>query len=59
MHRVTALAASALRAARDERGQTMAEYAVLLGIISVGLLLALTTIGLTVDGFFLSFSNGI
>jgi Flp pilus assembly pilin Flp len=32
----------------------MAEYALLLGLISVALILALTTMGLTVNGFFTS-----
>ena len=54
MHRVIALCARTRRAARDESGQTMAEYGLLLGIISIGLLLAVTTIGVTVNGFFMS-----
>ena len=52
MHRVTGLSARARRAGRQEPGQTMAEYALLLGLISVALILALTSIGLTVSGFF-------
>jgi Flp pilus assembly pilin Flp len=33
-----------------ERGQTMAEYVIVLGIISVGILLALTALGGSVSG---------
>jgi Flp pilus assembly pilin Flp len=33
---------------RRETGQTMAEYAVMLGLISVGLVLALTNLGSTI-----------
>ena len=33
-----------------ERGQTMAEYVVVLGIISVGILLAMTALGGSVSG---------
>ena len=33
-----------------ERGQTMAEYVIVLGIISVGILLAMTALGGSVSG---------
>jgi Flp pilus assembly pilin Flp len=36
------------RIRRDEIAQTMAEYAVVLGLISVGLVLALTDLGATI-----------
>lgn len=32
----------------EERGQTAAEYAVVLGLISIGLVLALTSLGATI-----------
>ena len=58
MHRVIARCARAQRP-REDRGQTMAEYGILLGLISVAIILALTTIGVTVTGFFMSVANAI
>ena len=39
-----------VRYGRRERGQTMAEYVVVLGIISVGILVALGALGGSVSG---------
>ncbi|MDX6560979.1 MAG: Flp/Fap pilin component [Gaiellales bacterium] len=39
-----------LRLRQRERGQTMAEYAVVLGIISVGILVALSALGGSISG---------
>ncbi len=43
----------------DEAGQTMAEYGLILSLLSVALILALTTIGTTISGFFTSFAAGL
>jgi Flp pilus assembly pilin Flp len=42
-----------------ERGQTMAEYVVVLGIISVTILLALGALGGSISGQFNRISSGI
>jgi Flp pilus assembly pilin Flp len=39
-----------VRLRQRERGQTMAEYAVVLGIISVGILVALGALGGSISG---------
>jgi Flp pilus assembly pilin Flp len=39
-----------VRLRQRERGQTMAEYAVVLGIISVGVLIALSALGGSISG---------
>ncbi|MDX6598409.1 MAG: Flp/Fap pilin component [Gaiellales bacterium] len=39
-----------VRLRQRERGQTMAEYAVVLGIISVGILVALSALGGSISG---------
>jgi Flp pilus assembly pilin Flp len=44
---------------RREQGQTMAEYAVVLGIISVGILVALTALGGSISGQISSVSSRI
>ena len=44
---------------RREQGQTMAEYAVVLGIISVGILIALTALGGSISGQISSVSSRI
>ena len=43
----------------EERGQTMVEYAMLLGLISVALVAAISSIGLTISGFMTSFNVGL
>lgn len=43
----------------EEAGQTMAEYGLLLSLISVALLLAMTQIGNSIVGFLTSFSAGL
>ena len=43
----------------DEQAQTMAEYALVLSLISAAVVLAITTIGTTVSGFFTSFTVGL
>ena len=47
------------RRGRDDSGQTMAEYGLLLSLISAALLLALTQIGNSIVGFLTSFSAGL
>jgi Flp pilus assembly pilin Flp len=37
-------------AVRDQRGQVFVEYALLLGVISIGLLLAFEPLGASLDG---------
>jgi Flp pilus assembly pilin Flp len=44
---------------RDESGQTMVEYALLLSLITAGLVLAMTGIGTTLVGFFSSFQAAL
>lgn len=43
----------------EESGQTMAEYGLILSLLSVALIFALTTIGTSISGFFTSFSAGL
>ena len=47
------------RYGRRERGQTMAEYVVVLGIISVGILVALGALGGSVSGQISSVSSRV
>ncbi len=47
------------RACAEESGQTMAEYGLILSLLSVALIFALTTIGTTISGFFTSFAAGL
>jgi Flp pilus assembly pilin Flp len=44
---------------RREKGQTMAEYAIVLGIISVGILVALGALGGSISGQISSVSSRI
>jgi Flp pilus assembly pilin Flp len=48
-----------LRLRHGERGQTMAEYVVVLGIISVGVMLALGALGGSIGGQLSRISSGI
>jgi len=41
---------NALAAGRDEEGQTMAEYGVVLAVITVGIIVALTALGTGISG---------
>ena len=43
----------------DEDGQTMAEYALVLSLISAAVIFSITTIGTTLSGFFTSFTVGL
>jgi Flp pilus assembly pilin Flp len=43
----------------EESGQTMAEYGLVLTLLSAALFLSLTTIGSSVSGFFASFAAGL
>jgi|CXWL01.1.fsa_nt_gi pilus assembly protein Flp/PilA len=45
--------------ARDERGTTMIEYAVLCMIITVGIILAITAIGGSLTGIFADAAAGL
>lgn len=40
------------RFARDERGTSMVEYAVLLGIVTAAVVLTITAVGVNIDGIF-------
>lgn len=44
-------------AVRDQRGQTFAEYALLLGVLSLGLLLAFQPLGVSVQGLLNAITN--
>lgn len=44
---------------RDEQGQTMVEYAMMLTLISATIILSITSIGSTINGFMTSFTVGL
>lgn len=44
---------------RDERGQTLVEYGLLLGLISVALIFAISSIATQLVGFLTSFNAGL
>lgn len=44
---------------RDELGQTMVEYAMMLTLISATIVLSITSIGTTINGFMTSFTLGL
>jgi pilus assembly protein Flp/PilA len=50
---------SLMRIWRDEAGQDLIEYGLLLGIITLASILAMTTIGTTVTGYFASLSAAL
>ncbi len=47
------------RVRHGDLGQTMVEYAMLLGLISVALIAAIGGIGTTITGFMASFNTGL
>lgn len=59
MRLIQMLRQSLRRECFDESGQTMAEYGLILSLLSVALILALTTIGTTIAGFFTSLAVGL
>lgn len=59
MRLIRVLSPSMGHACVNESGQTMAEYGLILSLLSVALILALTTIGTTISGFFTSFAAGL
>ena len=50
---------SRLRAARAEDGQTLVEYALIIGVVAVGLVASLTTLRGQIEALFTIVSNGL
>ncbi|MCJ7811305.1 MAG: Flp family type IVb pilin [Dehalococcoidia bacterium] len=51
--------ASALVRAKDERGQTVFEFAMIVALVALVAVFALTAIGLTITGFFDPVANAM
>ena len=50
---------SRLRAERAEDGQTLVEYALIIGVVAVGLVASLTTLRGQIEALFTIVSNGL
>jgi len=44
---------------RDEEGQGLVEYAMILGIVAIGVALVLNTLGAQIEGIFTQIGNGL
>jgi Flp pilus assembly pilin Flp len=59
IRRLTASAVSRLHAAGADDGQTLVEYALIIGVVAVGLVASLTALRTQVEGLFTVVSNGL
>ena len=59
MQKLCASGVSPVHAARDEDGQTLVEYALIIGIVAVGLVASLTTLRGQIEALFTIVSTGL
>ena len=59
IQKLSANGLSRLHAARAEEGQTLVEYALIIGVVAVGLVASLTTLRTQVEGLFTIVSNAL
>jgi Flp pilus assembly pilin Flp len=59
IQRLAASGLSHFHAADGEDGQTLVEYALIIGIVAVGLVTSLTTLRGQIEGLFTIVSNGL
>jgi pilus assembly protein Flp/PilA len=59
IQKLSANGLSRLHAARAEEGQTLVEYALIIGIVAVGLVASLTALKTQIEGLFTIVSTGL
>jgi Flp pilus assembly pilin Flp len=59
IQKLCASGVSRLQTAREEDGQTLVEYALIIGVVAVGLVASLTTLKGQIEGLFTIVSTGL